>query len=128
MTRLSIVKTLILILIAGAVVGVGRFAYESMNGATAEYSAVLLTTGDIYFAKVVSEGGHYVTLRDIFYPQVAQNADGTQGDVQLIKFGSELHQPQDEMKINRDHVIMVQSLQEDSPVLDTIAGYKASQE
>ena len=128
MTRLSIVRTLILILIAGAVVGIGRFAYESAQGAGAGYSAVLLTTGDIYFAKVVGEQGHYTMLRDIYYPQVAQNADGTQAqDVQIVKFGNELHGPKDEIRVNRDHIFMIQPLRSDSRVLETIAEYKASQ-
>ncbi|MBP9771994.1 MAG: hypothetical protein KBD16_03680 [Candidatus Pacebacteria bacterium] len=112
-------RILLFIIGIGILGGIAQFMYERL-GPSNEYQAVLLTTGDVYFAKVSDGFGHYLTLRDIYYPQVNQ-AEGVQSpDIQLIKFGNEIHRPQSEIKVNREHVIMIQPLSPDSPVISTI--------
>jgi hypothetical protein len=107
----------------GLLGGVARFVYQAVGPGNA-YKAVLLTSGDVYFAKVDVGFGRYVTLRDIYYPQVPQVPEGQQAEVRLVKFGSELHGPEDEIRVNRDHVIMIQPLRSDSQVITTIDDYK----
>ena len=118
---------LIFIIGIGILGGVARFMYERL-GPASEYQAVLLTTGDVYFAKVNDGFGRYVTLRDIYYPQVDQTEGVQNPDIQLIKFGNEIHRPQDEIRVNRDHIIMIQPLAADSPVIAVVEQNKASQE
>jgi hypothetical protein len=128
--RHTLGSILLFIIGLGILGGIARFIYQAA-GPAGEYQAVLLTSGDVYFAKV--EGGMfgfggYLTLRDIYYPQVPETQAGVQPEVRLIKFGNEIHGPQDEIKVNRDHVIMVQPLRMDSQVLQTIATYKEGQQ
>lgn len=110
----------------GLLGGVARFVYDQF-GPGNEYQAVLLTTGDVYFAKVNDGFGRYVTLRDIYYPQVNQTEGVQSPDIQLIKFGNEIHRPQSEIKVNRDHIIMIQPLAADSPVIAVVNENEASQ-
>jgi hypothetical protein len=111
----------------GLLGGVARFVYQAV-GPDKGYKAVLLTSGDVYFAKVRDGFGRYVTLHNIYYPQVPQVPEGQQVEARLIKFGSEFHGPEDEMQVNREHIIMIQTLQADSQVIATIRQYEASQE
>lgn len=116
--------TILLFIIGiGVLGGIARFIYQ-VAGPDSQHKAVLLTNGDVYFAKVDAGLGRYVTLRDVFYPQVAQVPEGQQPEIRLIKFGGELHGPQDEIRVNRDHLIMIQPLRIDSQVLQTIASYE----
>ncbi len=112
----------IFIIICLFVIGVvGKIGYD-LFGPDSGYSAVLLTTGDVYFAKISPSFGHYVTLRDVYYPQIAEESPQT--DIRLAKLGSEIHGPKTRMKINRDHIIMVQPLRVDSEVIKTIEASK----
>lgn len=113
---------LLFIIGIGVLGGIARFMYEAVS-ADNEYQAVLLTTGDVYFAKVSDGYGRYVTFRDIYYPQVPQAPAGQQPEIRLIKFGGEIHGPQDEIRVNREHIIMIQPLRSDSRVITTIKQY-----
>ncbi len=124
--RHTLGSILLFIVGIGILGGIARFIYQAA-GPDSEYKAVLLTSGDVYFAKVEAGFGHYLTLRDIYYPQVPETQPGQQPQIRLIKFGNEIHGPQDEIRVNRDHVIMIQPLRLDSQVLKTIAAYKDQQ-
>lgn len=121
--RIRLGSILLFIIGIGILGGMARFIYDA-TGPGSGYQAVLLTSGDVYFAKVDDSWGRYVMLRDIYYPQVPETAPGQRAEVRLIKFGGELHGPQDEMKVNRDHIIMIQPLKEDSQVITTISAYQ----
>lgn len=127
--RHTIGSILIFIIGLGILGGIARFIYQSA-GPAGDYQAVLLISGDVYFAKVengIFGFGRYLTLRDIYYPQIPEAQAGVQPEVRLVKFGAELHGPEDEIRVNRDHVIMLQPLRPDSQVITTIEQYKAQQ-
>ena len=46
--------------------------------------------------------------------------------MQLIKLGSEIHGPDDEMIINKDQVLFFENLKTDSTVAKSIASYQKS--
>jgi hypothetical protein len=125
--KLHVGSILLFIIGIGVLGGIARFMYEAA-GPGSGYKAVLLTSGDVYFAKVDEGWGRYITLREIYYPQVPETPAGQQPEVRLIKFGGELHGPEDEMKVNRDHVIMIQTLKEDSQVIATINTFKEQEQ
>lgn len=129
---------LIIVVVVLAVVGVlfRDKLFSSAGGATAgasNYDAVFLTNGQVYFGKLTGATGQYVTLNDIFYLQVspAQGSNQNQAQAQaqqltLIKLGSELHGPIDEMKINRDQILFYEALKKDGQVVKKIEEYKAN--
>ena len=91
------------------------------------WQAVFLTNGQVYFGKIESVHGRYVTLTDIFYLQVSQplqqpdNADNAQQpNLNLIKLGDELHGPEDAMYIERKNIMFWENLKPSSNVVRAI--------
>jgi hypothetical protein len=77
-------------------------------------------------------------LRDIYYLQIItkplqRSQEGDAAAVQqqqqqeqrltLIKLGNEIHGPKDEMLINRDQVVIMEDLKDDSRVVQAITDY-----
>lgn len=105
------------------------------------YVAVFLTNNQVYFGKLGSLDGQYATLSDVYYLRVqpslsdagtvkvedAKTAGTAAGknDMTLIKLGDELHGPTDEIKLNRDHILLVEELKVDSKVVKAIEQFKA---
>jgi len=97
---------------------------ESLPG---NYHAVFLTNGQVYFGRVTSRDSFEVVLENIYYLQsdkqmIAQGLDN-QKELKLIKLGNELHGPEDMMYINRDQVLFIEPLKEDSKVVKAIKDY-----
>ena len=91
------------------------------------YQAVFLTNGQVYFGLLYGEGSQYPVLKDVYYLQVTQPL--TQGqtlpqNLSLVKLGSELHGPVDEMKINRSQILFIETLRPDSSVVTSIREFK----
>lgn len=124
---LHIVIIVILLIAFGAIFCCGR---GDLTGNKKVWKAVFLTNGQVYFGKVISESKKAITMHEIYYLQVTQLTPQTKEDQQqepqltLIKLGQELHGPTDEMRINRDHVLFVETLKPDSQVVQTIEGAK----
>ena len=101
------------------------------------WKAVFLTNGQVYFGHVVKETSDPVVVRDIYYLQViqplqqlgeGQNAPRqTQPQLSLVKLGNELHGPMDEMRINREQLLFIESLKDDGRVVQAINAYIAGQ-
>ncbi len=134
----------IIVLVAG-------YALWSLNGASSSsavvggptrietndaYHAVFLSNGQVYFSKVDNLNSTYVTLEEVYYlrvqraiqPASPEAAGGpAQTSISLIKLGSEVHGPEDIMYVNRDHVLFVEPLKENSKVVEAIAEDKRSE-
>lgn len=97
------------------------------------YQAVFLTNGQVYFGKM-SLRGEWLKLSDIYYLQAADglqqggglNSLNGQTKIQLIKLGSELHGPADEMLISKDKVLFWENMEDNSKVLESIKDYKTN--
>ncbi len=102
------------------------------NGASAgKWQAVFLDNGQVYFGQAKNEDSETVILKDIYYLQVTkslQPAEGNsaqQNEVSLVKLGNELHGPQDQMRINREHILFIEDLKTEGKVVKAIQRYKA---
>lgn len=100
----------------------------------ASHQAVFLSNGQVYFGRVSNLNQDYVKLTDIYYlilkrPLQEQTPSGPAPsptpEYTLIKLGNELHGPKDEMIINRQHVLFIEDLKNDSRVSQAIADFKA---
>lgn len=102
-----------------------------------KYQAVFFTNGQVYFGKLSPLNSDYFKLTDIYYLQSNQsdtasadskNPQQTNTDqnanVQLIKLGSEIHGPEDEMVISRDQVLFFENLKSDGKVSKSIDQYQ----
>jgi hypothetical protein len=143
----SWLKSLITLIVVIVIIGGGIYLISDYTGISlpsmssvklnGEWQAVFLTNGQVYFGKIVRIDDEIVTLKDIYYLQVveqplqtsqqgAAEQDQTQKQEQrltLIKLGNEIHGPKDEMMINRDQVIIIEDLKDDSRVVQAINDY-----
>ncbi len=133
-------KITIAFLIIVAVVAAGWLFLESNKSAgvvvdSSKYQAVFLTNGQVYFGRVANEKKSYVSVSDVYYlvlKQPLQNQK-TEGETQpqdqakpeysLIKLGKEMHGPTS-MSINRDQILFIENLADDSKVVSTIKNQK----
>jgi hypothetical protein len=147
MKRLGLTAVLVIvivILLGGIGISLNKNGSLSLgNGATikdsgnniSDYSAVFLTNGQVYFGQLKALAEQEVVLTDIYYLQVNQASQLDAGkdkaaaaaaspDIQLIKLGSELHGPNDKMRISRNQVLFTESLKNDSKVVAAIKNNK----
>jgi len=110
---------------------------------SASWKAVFLTNGQVYFGHLKGVGLAYPELSDIYYLQVqkvpiqpaqaannqagVQDAQQTQDQLIMVKFGTELHKPMDKMFINKDHIMFYEDLAADSAVVKAIEDYIKAQ-
>jgi len=106
-----------------------------------DWQAVFLTNGQVYFGQLSNLNSAYPELTNIYYLQVqevpiqpaepagdeagVQPAQQTTQRMILVKFGTEIHKPQDKMFINKEHIMFYETLQPDSQVLKAINDYLA---
>ena len=104
---------------------------EINTSANNQYQAVFLENGQVYFGKITSEDSKYITLKDIYYLQVnnqfgIQNSQESQSNLKLVKLGTEIHGPENEMRINYHKVLFIENLRDDSEVVKVIQEDKAN--
>jgi hypothetical protein len=136
-------KILVVALIVVSVVVLGWFsnkAYAAVRADSAvkaaQYQAVFLTNGQVYFGKYSAIDNTYVKLTDIYYLQVQQtvqpgsssssSSSNANQQVSLAKLGGELHGPEDQMYINRDQVLFWENLKNSGKVVQAIQKYQTS--
>jgi hypothetical protein len=99
-----------------------------------KYQAVFLNGGQVYFGKIKSMNGQFLTLNSIYYLRVNDQAAADQNqqadtdaagsqDISLAKLGCELHGPEDEMVINREQVTFWENLKDDGQVVKAITEF-----
>lgn len=89
------------------------------------YQAVFLTNNQVYFGKISNVNSDYVDLKDIYYLQVQQTVQPTDGKstepkVALAQLGTELHAPENHMRINRDQILFWENLTDTGKVIEAI--------
>lgn len=114
--KFFIVITIVLVLIT---IGLAVYMFISQNKKTDIYSAVYLESGDIYFGKLHTFPKTYLT--DIYLLQ-KNNAPQTSGTTPYIlsKFADSMWGPTDYLALNRDKIIWIGKLKNDSTVVKAI--------
>jgi len=128
----KIIGILILIIIIVVIGLLYSFVYR--KGFTqSDYQAVFLSNGQVYFGKLTNKNARYIVMKDIYYLQLKRplqeqkpGEPAQQPDLTLIKLGNELHGPLDRMEINKNHVLFIENLKDDSKVVTAIMEYKVS--
>ncbi len=98
---------------------------EQIQIASGDYQAVFLDNGQVYFGKLERSRGEFFTLSDVFYLQSGVSVEQT-SSLSLTKLGSEAHGPEDQMQINREHILFIEDMKDDSKVVQAIQEYKSS--
>ncbi|HEV2403111.1 MAG TPA: hypothetical protein VGS08_02830 [Candidatus Saccharimonadales bacterium] len=101
---------------------------ESKYISTANYQAVFLNNGQVYFGKVKALNDRFVDLQNIFYLSNQLSQTGVTSTVSktasnnfsLNKLGCELHGPYDEMIINKGQITFWENIRGDGKVAQAI--------
>lgn len=115
-------------------VALGCMTYKWINSAAAKietdkYQVVFAGNNQAWFGKLhlLSDGSYQLT--DVFYysgqsSTTAQRPNADAQSPELVKMGSELHGPTDQIVFPKDQVVFWENLRSDSKVVQAIAGYK----
>lgn len=130
-----IIRFLVLIIVVAAVAGGGYYLFKRAPGgagllppqedsAKEGYVAVFLANDQVYFGQVNDDGSALV-LKDVYYirlnqTQEGQEANQDQPQLALVKLGDQIHGPVDEMRINKDFVLFVERIKDESTVVRAI--------
>jgi hypothetical protein len=120
-----VIAVLLIALIAFMAFGANG-ASEKKYVDTTKYQAVFLQTGQVYFGKINDLNANRVVLTNIYYLQTSSTgtaATSTNSSVSLVKLGCELHQPYDQMIINRSQVTFWENLQDNGQVAKAVASF-----
>lgn len=133
--RIGIWLTLLIGIIL--IVGLSWIIVSSLDNSTFEkktdWQAIFLNNNQVYFGKVVKENDLVVVVKNIYYLQSAmslQRSDDKSlqqqgGEFALIKLGNEIHGPEDEMFINKEQVMFIENLKEESKIVKAIENYES---
>lgn len=99
------------------------FASNGQSESSSDYQAVFLDNGQVYFGSIIESNESEVHLSDPYYLRVndsIEEADNVEADLSLIKRAETLHGPEPVMFFNRDHVLFIENLSEESQVVQAI--------
>jgi hypothetical protein len=100
--------------------------YHGATALTTPYHAVLLINGQAFFGHLEGLDTDHPVLRDVYYIQSQQNPETKQVTNVLVKRGREWHAP-DRMILNKQHLLLVEPVKEDSQVAKLIEEQKKQQ-
>lgn len=104
-----------------------NFLIQRLAGKKNAWQAVFLTNGQVYFGIISRETKNVLVLRKVYYLQLNQAEKEGQTvapQLSVVKLGQEPHGPEDEMRINKKHIIFVEDLRADSDVVRTIEDFE----
>ena len=129
-----LIAALALVIVVGLIFAGSMLSRQLFSGTaidSSKYQAVFLSNGQVYFGKLQNSTGEYLKLTNVFYLQTKTNTttqnpqttSNTGNDVELVKLGSEIHGPDDQMVINHSQVLFYENLKPDGRVSQSITNY-----
>ncbi|HEX7633354.1 MAG TPA: hypothetical protein VF401_03440 [Candidatus Saccharimonadales bacterium] len=126
-----VAAALIFILIAAVAVKIGTTSTnpEEKYVDSSKLQAVFLNTGQVYFGNIKTLNSKYFVVSNIYYLQTTSGdstdkTKTTNTSVSLVKLGCELHEPFDQMVINRDQVTFWENLQDNGQVATAVKSFE----
>lgn len=118
---------LLLALLILTVVVVIKISYEFVNRNpsvdTNTYQAVFLDNNQIYFGQLSHLNSNFPVLNDVYYVQIT---DESNKSGKVVPLGdTEPHRPKNQMILNKDHILFIENLKSDSPVIKAIQNLKS---
>lgn len=125
---MRVLNSIVLIGVAILLVGIAlAFTRSNDNEAkyvdSSKYQAVFLNNGQVYFGNIDNLNGQYVRLTNVYY--LTQSGTSTSSNYSLVKLGcQQIHDPLDEMVINRSQVTFWENLSSSGKVVTSINQFK----
>ena len=124
----GVVAVAVLLVAVAASVSFGGVKAEDKFVDKGRLQAVFLNTGQVYFGNVASLNSKYFVLTNIYYLQTStsdsSSASTANSNVSLVKLGCELHEPLDQMVINREQVTFWENLGDNGQVAKAVATFE----
>lgn len=122
----------VMIVLIVAVIFLGFLVYQDRKVSINKEAvyAVFLTNGQVYFGQIRNITSKYPILSNIYYLQMEKELQpqkkGKEEEPKfsLVKLGNELHGPKDRMIINKEHILFIEELKEDSKVVQAIRKFE----
>ncbi len=88
------------------------------------YHAVFLDNNQVYFGKLkrFADNAQFVSLKDVYY--LRDISDEAVLNFDLVKLGSEIHSPEDEMHINVSKILFWEKLKDSGPIVTAILNFE----
>jgi hypothetical protein len=116
----AVLTVLVIVIAALSLLAGGRILlWPSQPQLTATYHAVVLTNGQVFFARVEQLGSPYSVLTDIYYLQRRVDAEARQASPSLVKTSTEMHEP-DRMFVNSRHILFIEPVSGESQIAKLI--------
>lgn len=116
----------IAVLLLCIVLGIGHGSSttnEAQYVQGSKYQAVFLNNGQVYFGHIQSLNSQYVRMTNIYY--LTQSGDSSSSNYSLVKLGcQQIHDPLDQMVINRDQVTFWENLSDSGKVVKSIQQFQ----
>ena len=134
--KIMMKKVLVLVAILLIAVGLFKFlktqgylSFMGFNSKAESWQAVFLNNSQVYFGHLQRKSDDMYKLTDIFYLRINQTLQpsNSQPNVNLVKLGSELHGPEDEMYIPKSQISFWENMRDDSQVVGAIKAYLEGQ-
>jgi hypothetical protein len=140
-SRSNVMRTVMIFLALIVLAGFAGYFFSNPGALAAfrkqeSFHAVFLNTGQAFFGTIVSENDRNLVLDNVFYLQIldevvpAAEEGGAPQTVQrqkLVRKGEEPYVPENRIRINREQVVMIEKLSEQSPLLQEIRQKMGSQ-
>lgn len=118
----------IIVLVVILLRGIGTTTLKTENS----YQAVFLDNGQVYFGKLKTFNRDFISLTDVYYLKAGRIRQGEAGGafsgenqiIDLVKLGAELHAPEDQIIINKAHILYYEALGENGEVMNLIRRHK----
>lgn len=115
-------KITIFVIITGLIFTASFYLYKKDRQETR--TAVFLSTGQVYFGKLVRVNKENIVLKDIYYLSDTKDLSANDGKkISIVKLGEELHGPKDLMYIQRTHILFYEEMRSDSKINEAIGKY-----
>lgn len=114
-----------IVVVVALLVGGSLYTFSSQIDSN-KYQAVFLSNGQVYFGKLHNYYTNRPYLSDVYYIQAPSgtnadaNANADTSNQQLVKLGSEVHGPENEMILNKSSILFVENLTDDGKVVKLI--------
>jgi hypothetical protein len=115
-------KITIFVIMTGLIFTASFYLYKKDRQETR--TAVFLSTGQVYFGKLVRVNKENIVLKDIYYLSDTKDLSANDGKkISIVKLGEELHGPKDLMYIQRTHILFYEEMRSDSKINEAIGKY-----
>jgi hypothetical protein len=99
---------------------------KEVSSEPSAYQAVFINNSQVYYGKLEETKGQFYSLKEVYIIQMIPQGKDQPPKPRLERFGNEVIGLVNELKINKDQIMFIQDLADDSKVLEGINKIKSN--